>query len=135
MGTALCIPPSEKRHNVERIGTHLDPDMFEALHQSRCHPRLPAAVPTGVKSLGIDWAADALGDCIPADIPVIFMTKGHTANNGDLSTFPDHLQRSLPPQLKESIPVAATGGPSIAREVNLSMPTMVVLLGSDRGWI
>lgn len=135
MGTALCIPPSEKRHNVERIETHLDTDIIEALHQSRRHPRLPAAVPTGVKSLGIDWAADALGACLPADIPVVFLTRGHLANNGDLSTLPDHLQRSLPPPLKESIPVAAIVGPSIAREVNLSMPTTVVLVGSDRGWI
>jgi hypothetical protein len=120
MGTALCIPPSEKRHNVERIETHLDTDIIEALHQSRRHPRLPAA---------------ALGACLPADIPVVFLTRGHLANNGDLSTLPDHLQRSLPPPLKESIPVAAIVGPSIAREVNLSMPTTVVLVGSDRGWI
>ena len=35
-------------HTVELVGTHLDSDIIEELHQSRHHPKLPAEIPAGV---------------------------------------------------------------------------------------
>ena len=98
MGSAFSVPLAENGHEVSLVGTHLDGDIIEEVHQSRLHPRLgvhlaqtvrpytcdrlheviPGAdlVVLGVNSLGVNWAADVLGPILPPHVPVLMLTKG-----------------------------------------------------------
>src|SRR5262245_24980980 len=97
MGTAFSTPLADNGHPVNLIGTHLDTDIIEEIHETRRHPRLRVRVPdlvqpymydqlaealhgaelvvVGVNSLGIDWAAQMLGPLLPPDAALLFLTK------------------------------------------------------------
>src|SRR5512135_1719878 len=98
MGSAFTIPLSDRGYDVRLVGTHLDTDIIEEIHQNRVHPKLRSRIPDnvtpytisglkealveadllvlGVNSLGINWAVDILSQVLPENVPVLMLTKG-----------------------------------------------------------
>ncbi len=154
MGTALTFPLADNGHDVRLVGTHLDDAIIAHCRTDGVHPRLNRAlapgvrpfqlaelaealdgvdlVALGVNSRGVRWAAQTLAPYLKPGLPVIMVTKGlHAADNGDLSIFPDLFSAELPAVLRESVPVAAIGGPSIAGELAARRQTCVVFTSRD----
>lgn len=153
MGTAVSVPLSDNGHSVNLVGTHLDGDIIEEIHQSRLHPRLGVRVAEsvkpytydrlqealqgadmvvlGVNSLGIDWAAGQLSAVLSPDIPVLAVTKGLAGDGERIRILPDVLRSGLPAPNREQFQLAAIGGPSIAGELAVRRHTCVVITGSD----
>jgi len=154
MGTAITMPMTDNGHSVYLVGTHLDGDIIEELHESRFHPKLRVRVAgavkpythdrlgeamrdvdlvvLGVNSLGIDWAAEVLGPCLSPQVPVVLLTKGLAGDGQNLHILPDVLRQGLPATYRDQVKLAAIGGPSIAIELAGRRHTGVVLAGSDR---
>ncbi|HEU4581267.1 MAG TPA: hypothetical protein VFS67_23575 [Polyangiaceae bacterium] len=99
MGSALCVPLSDRGHDVRLIGTPLDGALVSAVASERPHPtlgvRLPAklrcqpaselaeacadadAIVLGVSSAGIPWAASALAPVLArSPRPILMLSKG-----------------------------------------------------------
>jgi glycerol-3-phosphate dehydrogenase (NAD(P)+) len=154
MGTAFSIPLSDNGHEVRLVGTHLDSDIIEEIHQDRVHPRLGTRVPQaviphtydrlgetmqdaelvvlGVNSLGVDWAAEMLGPLLSAQIPVIMLTKGLAGEGQRLRILPDVLRAGLPAHTQGEVQLVAIGGPSIAGELAARRHSCVVLTGPEQ---
>ncbi len=154
MGSAFSTPLADNGHQVRLVGTHLDGDIIEELHESHVHPRLKAKlrdsvqpfthdrlgealhgadlVVVGVNSLGVDWAAAMLGPLLPPDFPLLFLTKGLAGDGAALSILPHALRRQLPASRQADVKLAAIGGPSIAGELAVERHTCVVVTGSDQ---
>ena len=157
MGTAFSMPLADNGHQVRLVGTHLDGDIIEEIHDSRVHPRLKSRVRDavtpytydrlgealqdaelvvlGVNSLGIEWAGQMLADKLPPDVPLLFLTKGLSGHDGALEVLPHRLRRELPPELQRTVKLAAVGGPSIAGELAANRHTCVVVTGNDAALI
>jgi glycerol-3-phosphate dehydrogenase (NAD(P)+) len=153
MGSAFSIPLSDNEHKVRLVGTYLDGDIIEEIHETRMHPRLKIKLPPdvvpytydrlgeaiqdadlvvlGVNSLGVDWAAEVLGPWLPPDTPVLMLTKGLEGNGDELLILPDVLRAGMPHDVSKRVQLAAIGGPSIAGELAVRRDTCVVLTGSD----
>jgi glycerol-3-phosphate dehydrogenase (NAD(P)+) len=153
MGSAFSTPLADNGHAVRLVGTHLDDEIIEELHESGVHPRLrlrlPAAVTpytydrlgeavdgsdlvvVGVNSLGVDWAAYMLAQVLPATTPLLMLTKGLEGDGQRLHLLPDLLHRGLQPEQQAGVRIAAIGGPSIAGELAVRRHTCVVITGSD----
>ena len=153
MGSALTIPLTDRGHVVRLVGTHLDTDIIEEIHQSRTHPKLKAHIPEsalpypiagleealqgadllvlGVSSPGITWAAETLSPLLEAEIPILMLTKGLGVSGGRICTPPEILRQRLPADKQNKVRIAALGGPSFARELASRRPTGVVIAGSD----
>jgi glycerol-3-phosphate dehydrogenase (NAD(P)+) len=154
MGTAMTVPLSDRGHDVRLVGTHLDTDIIEEVHESRYHPRLRTHVPEGVKpythlalesamqgaevvilgvnSQGVAWAAGRLGPLLPPGIPVVMLTKGLAGDGERLQILPDLFQSLLPSEIASEIQLAAIGGPSIAGELAVRRETSIVITGTDQ---
>ena len=154
MGTAVSVPLSDNGHDVRLVGTHLDGDIIEEIHESRLHPRLGIHVAEsvkpytydrldealrgadlvvlGVNSLGINWAADILSPLLPPDVPVLAVTKGLAGDGHDIHILPDVLRRGLPAANRDRYQLAAIGGPSIAGELAVRRHTCVYFTGHDQ---
>ena len=164
MGSAFTIPLAENGHGVHLVGTHLDGDIIEEIHDSYTHPRLKSRlvetvlpytwdrldeamvdadlVVLGVNSLGINWAADMLGPLLPPSVPVLALTKGLAGDGQQLSILPEVFRRGLPTSYRNQVKLNAIGGPSIAGELAAHRHTCVVVTGSDQalldklaGWL
>lgn len=153
MGSAFSVPLADNGHSVRLVGTFLDGDIIEEIHESRCHPRLRSPLPQsvqpysydrldealvdadlvvlGVNSLGIDWAAHVLSDQLPEKTPLLFLTKGLEGDGENLYILPHALRNQLPERLHAQVQLAAVGGPSIAGELAARHPTGVVVTGTD----
>ncbi len=153
MGTAFSIPLADRGYNVRLVGTHLDTDIIEEIHQSRVHPRLRSRVPDlvdpfpisgleqalqgadllilGVNSLGVRWAADVLNPILPPGVPIMMLTKGLINEENRLHLLPDILRKGLLPGFRDQVPIMAIGGPSIAGELASRRHTCVVFAGKD----
>jgi len=154
MGTAVTIPLAGRGHDVHLVGTHLDSDIIEEIHERRYHPRLRSYVSEtvkpytymgleqamlgaelvilGVNSQGIDWAAGMLGPFLQPDVPVVALTKGLAGDGRNLLLLPDVFQNGLPNRYRDQIQVAAIGGPSIAGELAARRHTCIVLTGTNQ---
>ncbi len=154
MGSAFSTPLSDNGHAVRLVGTHLDDEIIEELHETGVHPRLRLALPktvqpftydrldeamtgadlvvVGVNSLGVDWAAYMLGQVLPPNIPVLMLTKGMEGDKQRLHLLPHVLRDGLPSELQQGLAIAAIGGPSIAGELAVRRHTCVVITGADR---
>lgn len=153
MGTAFTMPLADNGNRINLVGTHLDGDIIEEIHENRVHPRLKSrvrdavtpftwdrlgealqgvdAVVIGVNSLGIDWAGDALAPVLPEGVPLIFLTKGLAGRDGNLQLLPHALRERLTPAQRKANPLFAIGGPSIAGELAANRHTCVVVTGED----
>ncbi len=153
MGSAFSMPLTDNGHSVRLVGTHLDTDIIEEIHESHVHPRLGSRlndsvlpftydrldealvgadlVVLGVNSLGVDWAASMLGPLLPPGFPLLFLTKGLAGSGDALQTLPHRLAAGLPDELRRDVRLNAVGGPSIAGELAERRHTCVVVTGSD----
>ena len=140
MGSALTIPLTDRGHAVRLVGTHLDTDIIEEIHQSRTHPRLKRRIPEsvipypvagleealhaadllvlGVSSPGVRWAGETLSRRLPAGLPILMLTKGLAVSGGRIVTLPELLRQMLPEEMRRETRIAALGGPSFAVERN-----------------
>lgn len=154
MGSAFSTPLADNGHAVRLVGTHLDDEIIEELHESGVHPRLRVKLPdavtpytydrlgealagadlvvVGVNSLGVDWASFMLGQTLPPDVPLLMLTKGMEGNGQQLQLLPDLLRRGLPTEMQERVQIAAIAGPSIAGELAVRRHTCVVITGKDQ---
>jgi glycerol-3-phosphate dehydrogenase (NAD(P)+) len=154
MGTAVTIPLAEKGHDVHLVGTHLDTDIIEEIHESRYHPRLRTYVDEsvrpytyvgleeaiegvdlvilGVNSQGIEWAAKMLKPILSPEIPVVALTKGLAGDGERLNILPDVFLNGFPSPNREKMHIAAIGGPSIAGELAARRHTCIVVTGKDQ---
>ena len=65
MGTAISMPLADNGHRVHLVGTHLDTDIIEEIHQNRYHPKLRTHVADNVYPftyLGLDKAMQKKND-------------------------------------------------------------------------
>lgn len=153
MGTAFSMPLADNGAAVNLVGTHLDGDIIEEIHETRVHPRLKSRVRDavtpytydrleealqgaelvviGVNSLGIEWAGRMLGPVLEPGTPLLFLTKGLAARDGRLDVLPHLLAGELPEELRGSVKLNAIGGPSIAGELAANRHTSVVVSGED----
>ncbi len=153
MGSAFSTPLSDNGHSVRLVGTHLDTDIIEEIHETHVHPRLRSRlnesvqpftydrldealvaadlVVLGVNSLGVEWAAQMLGPRLPANFPLLFLTKGLAGDGHALQTLPHRLRAGLPPERQRDVRLNAVGGPSIAGELAERRHTCVVVTGND----
>lgn len=153
MGSAFSTPLADNGHQVRLVGTFLDGDIIEEVHESRTHPRLRVRLPdavtpytydrlaeamvgadlvvVGVNSLGVEWAAMMLGEVLPPQVPVLMLTKGLEGDGSNLKLLPHVLAEHLPRHLRQGVRIAAIGGPSIAGEVAVRRHTCVVVTGAD----
>lgn len=150
MGTAISMPLADNGHDVRLVGTHLDGDIIEEIHQNGTHPRLGSRVAEsvrpytydrlseamqgadlvvlGVNSLGVKWAGEMLEPVLPLHVPVVAVTKGLAGDGEQLRLLPDILREGFPGPVQ----VAAIGGPSIAGELAARRHTCVVITGSNQ---
>jgi len=153
MGSAFTVPLSDNGHAVHLVGTHLDTDIIEEVHETHYHPRLRTYLPQsvqpythdrlgealvgadlvvlGVNSLGVDWAARTLGPLLDPSVPVVMLTKGLAGDGTRLHILPEVLRRGLPERHQDSVQLMAIGGPSIAGELAARRHTCIVLTGHD----
>ncbi|MEM7134859.1 MAG: glycerol-3-phosphate dehydrogenase [Chloroflexota bacterium] len=130
MGSAFSVPLTDNGHTVNLVGTHLDGDIIEQIHENRVHPglkislseavhpytfdRLDEAVDgtdlvvLGVNSLGVDWAAmmldTLLGESLFPEVPMLFLTKGlEGKNDGNYWVSKNERLRILPDALREGL--------------------------------
>ena len=64
MGSAFSVPLTDNGHSVALVGTHLDGDIIEEIHESqRLHPRLNSRLVRGgiALQLGSDWMRHSMG--------------------------------------------------------------------------
>jgi glycerol-3-phosphate dehydrogenase (NAD(P)+) len=154
MGSAFSTPLTDNGHHVALVGTHLDGDIIEEIHETRIHPRLKSRLNDGVtpytydrlgealqgadfavmgvNSLGVEWAADMLGPLLPASFPLLFLTKGLAGDGQGLSILPHKLRAGLPSERQKDVRLNAIGGPSIAGELAERRHTAVVVTGEDK---
>ena len=154
MGSAFSTPLADNGHTVRLVGTHLDDEIIEELHESGVHPRLRVKLPgavtpysydrlgeavadadlvvVGVNSLGVEWASFMLGDVLAPQTPVLMLTKGLEGDGKHLHLLPNVLRGGLPPQVQDRVQIAAIGGPSIAGELAVRRHTSVVITGHDQ---
>lgn len=153
MGSAFTVPLADNGHAVRLVGTHLDGDIIEEIHESHVHPRLRSRlaetvqpytwdrlaeamagadlVVLGVNSLGIDWAAQQLSPVLSPELPVIALTKGLAGDGHKLSLLPEVFRAGLPATYRGRVRLNAIGGPSIAGELAARRHTGVVITGPD----
>ncbi len=154
MGTAFSFPLTDNGAQVRLVGTHLDGDIIEEIHESGLHPRLGSHVSKnvqpytydrlaealdgadfvvlGVNSLGVEWAAEMLGPLLPAGLPVALLTKGMVGDEEGLHILPHVFKSRLPTARQADVRLAAIGGPSIAGELAAGRHTSVVVTGEER---
>lgn len=153
MGSAFTMPLADNGHRVSLVGTHLDSDIIEEVHETRVHPRIKTRlrdavtpytydrlgeviqdadlVVVGVNSFGVAWAGEMLRPVLPPGVPLLFLTKGLAGEGDRLELLPHRLRRHLTPEQQRDTPLVAIGGPSIAGELAAERDTCVVITGSD----
>ena len=150
MGSAFSVPLVDNNHTVSLVGTHLDNNIIEEIHETHLHPnlkvhladavtpytydRLGELIPNadlvvlGVNSLGVDWAADMLDPLLSPETPILMLTKGMEGNGKQLEILPHNFQSRLSTKVK----INAIGGPAIAGEVAVRRHTSVIFTGPDQ---
>ena len=154
MGSALCVPATANGNKVTLVGSPLDDAIVDSVNANRYHPVLDLALPAsinalknsqcdaqllrsadvivfGVSSAGIGWAVDTFCRSNADPQFVSLVTKGLSAHPDGHSP-PVTYANLLPRQLQ--IPahkLVGIGGPCIARELALGVPTRVIFGSED----
>ncbi len=155
MGSALSMPLADNGHDVHLVGTHLDREIIDSVKATGYHTTLEIDMPetvqayqleeaeqafdgaeivaSGVTSFATHWAADQLSKLLRPGQVFVMVAKGMEADDdGNLSILPDVLASRLPDDLRESVPVNAIVGPSIAGELAARRHTCVMFAGRDQ---
>ncbi len=149
MGSALAVPASKHNSNsITLVGSPLDDDWIASINATRMHPTLRVKIPErvdaiteasltskllqaadiiviAVSSPGVRWALSTLQNSGNLDSTLTLVTKGLVACQDDSPplTYADAL---LPELTGLSQNLVGIGGPCIARELALELPTQVV---------
>ena len=154
MGSAMCLPLSDRGHALRLVGTHLDGAIIDSVKASGRHPKLNVTLPDGisafhhdefkqalgsgtdvillgVSSAGIEWAIDRLCDALHRPVDILMITKGMQPEAASLTALPDHVARSVKARRGFDLKVAAIGGPCIAGELAVRRHTGTVITSHD----
>jgi glycerol-3-phosphate dehydrogenase (NAD(P)+) len=152
MGSALAITAASHDTNTVRlVGSPLDNAIVDSINHSRQHPTLSVAVPErvlalheaslneeitrqadiiviGVSSPGVPWAVKTIKQYNANPACIALVTKGLVSNAQALppATYATALQSEL-----DSNVLLGIGGPCIARELALGIPTAVTFAATD----
>ncbi len=153
MGSALAFPARENGNTVRLVGTPLDRDIIETCRQTNRHPKFTKDFPLGVEfyqiedwrnaivganfiiggvsSFGVDWWSSEILPHLPAEIPVLTVTKGlYDLPDGRLLCYPE-LWESRMAELGKSLTLCAIGGPCTSYELVAHDQTEVTFCGKD----
>ncbi|MBR6745116.1 MAG: glycerol-3-phosphate dehydrogenase [Clostridia bacterium] len=153
MGSALAFPARENGNEVRLVGSPLDREIIEACKKTNRHPKLEKDFPDGVtyyqiedletamtgadlliggvSSFGVDWFGDYVLPKVPAEIPVLSVTKGlMDLEDGTLLSYPDVWKRKLDAMGKR-LSLNAIGGPCTSYELVAHDQTEVAFCGED----
>lgn len=154
MGSAMCLPLSDRGHDVRLVGTHLDRDIIDSVKTCGRHPRLNVKLPDGVKgfhheefgaalgqdtdlillgisSAGVNWAIDRLCETLQGPVPVVMITKGMHPEGDRLTALPDRVAAEVKRRTGITLAIAAIGGPCIAGELAVRRQTGTVITAHD----
>ena len=135
MGSAMSFPACANGHRVRLVGTMLDREIIEHAKKTDYHLNLKRNLPTGIEyyqleelqaalsevdliicgvsSFGVEWFADEIIPSLPAEIPVLSVTKGmFNLPDGSLISFPMYYQEKAPGR-----DFCAIGGPCTSYEL------------------
>lgn len=154
MGSALTMPLCDRGHEVRLVGSPLDDATVASVRTTGVHPKLGLrleatvkafphqeldaaladvdAIALGVSSAGIPWASRVIAPHARQGRPIFMITKGLDWDGAQLRTLPEVVRASLPETVRAAVFPAAIGGPCIAGELALRVPTCVALTGVDR---
>lgn len=150
MGTALSIPLSDNGHHIRVVGTPLDREIVDYARENHIQKNMKRRLPDdneyfyfeeaeealrgadividGVSSFGVDWFVENALGLIPADVPVICVTKGLVCqDDGTLITFPHYIMARDP--MRHSI--NAIGGPCTSYELADRRHSAVAFCGEN----
>jgi glycerol-3-phosphate dehydrogenase (NAD(P)+) len=155
-GSAFCVPLADQGHEVSLVGTHVDGPVIEALARTGFHPRLRIALPPGVRALpheglpealsgevalvviavstaGVPWAAAQLAGAAQGrrTPPILMVTKGLAAANGEIRVLPALVEDALRRHGLASSGVGGIGGPCLALELAARRETAAVIAHPD----
>lgn len=146
MGSALTVPARSNGHRVTLIGSPLDDDTITSITATGRHPKLDLLLPSGVNTVradafdpsllagadatvvavsspGIGWAVDRLASCERLGV-LGLVTKGLVPRGDDAPfTYADTVPRALADAGVTHGGFVGIGGPCIAREIALGVPT------------
>ncbi len=153
MGSALAIAAaSHETNSVRLVGSPLDNEIVDSIHHNRHHPTLSVDVPEtvlalheaslneeivrqadiiviGVSSPGVPWAVNTIKQYNASPACIALVTKGLVASDTQglpPATYATALQTELNTDLLLGI-----GGPCIARELALGIPTAVTFAATE----
>jgi glycerol-3-phosphate dehydrogenase (NAD(P)+) len=149
MGSAMSYPARDNGHDVRLVGTMLDRDIIEHAKKTGYHlnlkrrlmdgityyqlERLEDALAgtdliiSGVSSFGVDWFMNDMIPRIPAEIPILSITKGMMdTEDGALVPYPLLYMQKSPEHT-----FCAVGGPCTSYELADRDPTQVCFCGDD----
>ncbi len=153
MGSALAVTAASHAQNqVTLAGSPLDNDIIDCIHQQHFHPALKVDIAAniigikesdltaqhlrdadiiviGVSSPGVPWAVGKIRGGESTARCIAMVTKGLQASDQPGApplTYADALEKQLPREKLLGI-----GGPCIARELALGMPTFVTFSADD----
>lgn len=154
MGSALAFPAKENGNEVALVGTPLDREIIDECRKSGQHPKFDRPFPDGVKyyyyeewktavegsdfiiggvsSFGVDWFLHNVLAELPADMPVLSVTKGLIdLPDGTLISYPEYWKRELA-KIGIYREVCAIGGPCTSYELVYHDKTEVAFCGECR---
>jgi glycerol-3-phosphate dehydrogenase (NAD(P)+) len=140
MGSAVAWPLTDNGYDVHLIGTHLDEEIIQSCKDDRFHPKLKRRIPekvtpynidelesaldgaefivSGVNSNGVHWIGQTLKPYVKPGDRIIGITKGLEADaEGNLTILPEVMRQEFSPDVRDSVSLAAIGGPCIAGEL------------------
>ena len=153
MGSALAFPARENGNEVRLVGTHLDKEIIDSCKQCGTHPKFDRPFPKGVKyyyleeadqaidgcdfvicgvsSFGVEWFAKNVLPRIPANTPVLAVTKGLLdQEDGSLKTYPQYwCEEEEKRGVKRNM--NAIGGPCTSYELVAHDASHVTFCGSN----
>ena len=149
MGAAMSFPATENGHTVRLVGTMLDREIIEEAKKTGYHINLKRTLPDGVEyyqleelsralegadliiggvsSFGVEWFADEIIPVLPAETPVLSVTKGmFNLPDGSLISYPKYYS-----QKSSGRDFYAIGGPCTSYELADLDQTHICFCGKD----
>ena len=151
MASALTFSLIENGHDVRLVGSPLDDDIIARLREDHYHQTLLRTLPDGIdyynisqvqkaiegsdlivcgiSSFGVDWFGKNIIPSVPADIPILSVTKGLIdTKEGNLISYPKYWEDNMCPDGRK---IYAIGGPCTARDLADRDHSFVAFCGPD----